>query len=231
MRTKLMMAVIAVSGVGLVMSCSGGNDMMMMMGFDKWEGDTPHLHVEGTVKGTKVSINLTGADAMDTAKLYCKREYFADPNDAGMLDLSTATPSEVKIIWNIGSGQDGYEVAELEIKRHDFRANAKDDKVTFVTRNDAMQPTGQNAWLEIQKNTPDAGIAAAPKVLEYGAASGTYTHGEYECTRDATNMALCSTADKGKMGGFIDGTWTDTDKLKASWTAICIKDAPEARVQ
>lgn len=207
--------------VWLVSSCGGPAPTPDAV--DKWRGATPHLRVEGQLKGEKISINLTGEAAADVLQLRCRREYFADKDDAGVLNVATAVPSEVKIIWKFATDA-GVDSAELEIKRHDFRANAAGDKATAIVRSDLMQPTGADFWFEYQKNDPDSGV----KTLEYGAQSGTYTHGTYDCTRDSAKPALCA-AQTGTQGGFFTGVWSETDKLSASWTANCNEDKVEAR--
>src|SRR3954471_6139289 len=100
MMARLAVAVAVVAGVA-VLSC-GSNNMMMNNVVDHWLGPTPHLRLEGTLKGEKVSIDMTGAAAADTTQLWCRREYFADAVDGG-LDLTTSVPSEVKILYNQGT--------------------------------------------------------------------------------------------------------------------------------
>ncbi len=224
MKTRWLSLIGMLTGTVVAVSCSSSTGGTGTDTLDKWRGSTPHLRVEGQLKGEKISINLTGAQASDVLNLRCRREYFADSNDAGVLNAATAIPSEVKIIWVISDDGGVVNSAQLEFKRHDFRSNKEGDKVTAIPRNDTMLPTGQNFWLEYQKNDPDGGV----KLLEYGAQSGTYTHGTYDCPRDAAKPAVCQAA-MGTMGGFVTGVWSDTDKLSASWTANCNTDRLEAK--
>jgi hypothetical protein len=117
---------------------------------------------------------------------------------------------------------------EIELKHHDFRSNTAGDQLTAVLRQDAFetQPLpADNFWLEWQSNDPE------PKADQYGAQSGTYTHGEFQCTPDATHPTLCGAEGKhaanGDVGGFVTGVWSETDNAKISFTAHCIQDSVE----
>lgn len=229
--------------VAALFACGGNSSTSDLT---KWLGPQPHfvmkgvLHVQdsylpdggnGPIVEKDFNIDLEGADAEDTNKLYCKREYFANGPDDQHLDYSTAVPSEIKVIYNFVDADGNPQSGQIELKHHDFRSNQPGDQLTAILRpgNDA-KPGANEFWLEWQNNHPKA------KTANYGAQSGTYIHGEYQCTPDATYPKLCGEetsqakpfhAPNGDVGGFVKGIWSPTDHATVSFTAHCIQDSVE----
>lgn len=226
----LCLAGIAVLGLGFA-GC--GDTTEGPAPLTEWQGETPHFWLEGTITQTNggtptpISIKIEGADATDASKLHCRREYFAQPDAEGNLDLSTAVPSELKIYYNYTDADKTQKQGIVDLKRHNFLANQPGDTVTAINRNKTTPAGEDQFFLVLQVN--DANGAAVVKTT---AQSGTYTHGEYECTPDATNPKLCGPvgdhAANGNVGGFASGVWSASENLKISFTAPCTTDFVEA---
>ena len=209
---------------------------------DHWQGATAHFWLEGTITQTNggtptpIKINIEGADATDTTKLHCRREYFADPmtDGSGNLDYSTATPSELKIYFDYtDSGDHTLKHGLVALKRHNFLANHAGDTVTAINRDGTTAAAADQFFLVFQANSAPSTDPSVTTLIKTTAQSGTYTHGEYQCTPDATNPKLCGAigthAANGDVGGFASGVWSASENLKVSFTAPCTVDFVEAR--
>jgi hypothetical protein len=212
----------------------GGDDPQPPAELTKWEGSTPHFWLEGTITQTNggtptpISIKIEGADATDTTKLRCRREYMADPDSNGDLDYTTATPSELKVYFDYTDADKTVKHGIVEFKKHDFRANQPGDTVTAINRDGTTVANASQFFFVYQANSADG-----TSLIKTTAQSGTYTHGEFQCTPDATNPALCGPlgdhAPMGNVGGYASGVWSASENLKVSLTAPCTTDIVEAR--
>jgi|GEM_PF-4011703 len=234
MNLKLLcLAGIGVLGLGLS-GCGDDTKVDPPVELTNWQGETPHLWIEGTLTQTNggtptpISVKIEGADALDATKLHCRREYMADPDANGDLDYSTATPSELKVYFDYADADGTTKHGIVELKKHDFKANQAGDTVTAINRDGTTIANANQFFFVYQAN--DAGGTALIKTT---AQSGTYTHGEYQCTPDATNPALCGPlgdhAAMGNVGGYVTGIWSASENLKVSFTAPCTTDFVEAR--
>lgn len=193
----------------------------------QWEGDAPHLHIEGTIRrmadGTPqpLNVDLTGADAQDLLKLHCEREYFGTSDGAGGWVDNSEVGSEVKIKYDFTDPDGNIQHARFELKRHDFRDDAIGTVVPAVLRDDSASAPAGKFWLEWQNNDP------TDKAYEYGAQSGSFKLEKFDCTPDPDEPGICNHTAGDKIGGFIQGVWSPSEKLAVSFTAVCDEDSVE----
>src|SRR5437773_4666951 len=98
MRKEPSMSTSRASWLVLVLSAGCGNSTPMEMAPTAWEGAQLHLNAFGTLNGEKIQLKLTGADAMDTTKLWCIREYTV-PAPNGMPDYSKGSNTEEQVFF------------------------------------------------------------------------------------------------------------------------------------
>ena len=186
----------------------------------KWEGATRHLKIVGTIMGEMLNIDVSGAAAMDTANLWCEREYQVPSDANGMPNYAAGHNSEVRIkapVMVAGAPR----LIDLGLKRHDFQLDPAGHNVPVIPRDDANSPCGLNScsndsmWLSWTWR--DATTKAA--TYKMAAVSGTYTTGEFTGTPDQTGLMIPENT--GSVGGFATGQWSATESLTISFDASC----------
>jgi hypothetical protein len=211
--TGMMVAAMALVGCG-------GNSSTT---FDKWQGSTRHLRVTGTIHGEMIDINVSGADALDTTKLWCEREYQV-PNDmSGMPDYALGHNSEVRVKAPVMIGGES-RLLDFGLKRHDFETTAAGTVVPVIPRDDTHSPctltscTNANMWLSwTWRNPADNSV-----IYKAAAQSGSFTLGEFVGTPDSSGLIIPENT--GNVGGFASGQWSATDSIVASFDANCTKN-------
>ena len=190
----------------------------------KWLGPTPHLRIVGTINGEKLDINITGAQAANTTALWCEREYQVPTATNGQPDYSMGHNSEVRFKAPVTiNGQ--ARILDLEIKMHNFQADASGTVVTVVPRDDnnppcaatgCTQPT--HMWLQWVWINPTDGT----NLYKMAAQTGQLTTGEFTGSPDATGLLI--TENTGSVGGFATGQWSATESLTVSFDVKCTTD-------
>lgn len=201
----------------LTMTGCGGSDTATVT---KWMGSVRHLRIVGTIMGETIDINIASADANDSTKLWCEREYQV-PNDAlGNPDYSLGHNSELRIKGPITiNGQ--MRLLDFGLKRHNYQADPAGTIVPVIPRDDANSPCGlnnctnDNMWLSwTWRNPADNSVT-----YKSAAQSGNFTLGEYVGTPDATGLLIPQNT--GDVGGFATGQWSATESISASFDANC----------
>jgi hypothetical protein len=194
----------------------------------QWLGTMRHLRVAGTIHGpgamapvTSVDINLTGATAADTTKVWCEREYQIPNDSSGMPIYSMGHDAEVRARSVLAFNGQMVEV-DIGLKRHDWQRERAGNNVMVIPRVDSMSPctlascTNTTAWLSWAWRDPANNFAVLYKAA---ATSGTITLGEYVGTPDANGLEI--PPNTGDIGAFATGQWSASESLAISFDANC----------
>ena len=179
-----------------------------------WGGTTPHLTIAGSVNSEKIDISMADAVAVDTAQLWCVREYEV-PLVNGALDYSQAKMVEIKVRTNARFTLDGGDrYAELELKKHDFQHDAIGAVTTIVPRSDVQLPGPKEMWFEWEWHAPDK-----TTLFEQAAVSGEFKLEEFTGTPDASGVVIPSGT--GTVGGTLTAKWNEVDSIRMSFSVKC----------
>ena len=175
---------------------------------DAWLGADPHFDVVGTINGETLDVSL---DATDRAEVWCTREYTVP--DVGGPQYADGSLTEIKVDAYITIGGVRRYV-ELELKKHDYQSDTIGTMTTIVSRSDLMDPAATEMWLEWEWHD-EAGTTS----FEQAALNGSFTLNEYSGTRDSTGLIIPD--DTGRVGGYWNARWSETEELHGSFTVNC----------
>jgi hypothetical protein len=178
-----------------------------------WAGQTPHFSLVGRLNGEDLRLELSGADAADRAKLFCKREYLV-PLVGGQRDYARGFLSEVKVDAFVTVGGQA-RMLELEFKQHDLQKDAPGAALTVAPRVEGVPLAPDALWLEAEWHVDGV------QVYERAAQMGTFTLGAMTGQPDATGLVV--PRNTGSVGGFFSTRWSETEFLTVSFTALCTK--------
>jgi hypothetical protein len=179
-----------------------------------WQGPTQHFRAVGTLHGNPIDLTVSGADAMDTTKLWCEREYTVPMTSTGMPDYPNGKLTEVRVLAMVTiAGQS--KKLRIELKEHDFQTEPPNTQTAIVLRNDAVPTTPTQMWLEWEEHDP----VTDAKTYVSDAQTGSFTKGEMGGTPDQTGLLIPEHT--GTVGGFANGTWSPTECMVVSFDAKC----------
>src|SRR5690606_29675309 len=197
----------------LLLSCAAADEDRIT----EWQGDEPHLIVQGTIDGEDVDFELRGADAMNASKDACELEWAAPPLVAGgdEPDLSQAKLNETTLLAQVEvAGETRF--WSLELKSHDFRQDSPGDVIDVIPRVETQPPSPSEVWIEVEWQDAFDG----EEIFESGAQSGIIV------TRGitGTEMAGIPVFEEGSSfaAGFVDASWSARDELVISFTSPCV---------
>lgn len=184
----------------------------------KWMGSTRHLRVVGKIMGEDINININGATANDTTKLWSEREYQVPNGTNGMPDYAMGHNSEVRVKGLVTiNGQ--MRLLDIGLKRQDWQADAPGTVIPVIPRDDTNSPCGlasctnKSAWLSWTWRNP----ATNSVMYKSAAQSGSITLGEYVGTPDSTGLII--PPGTGNVGAFATGQWSATESITLSFDA------------
>jgi hypothetical protein len=171
--------------------------------------------------GESIDVNITGSAAMNTASLWCEREYQVPTDTTGNPIYAQGHNSEVRIKAPVTINGDA-RILDLELKEHNFQADPSGTVTTVVPRVDTNPPCAASGctqpthmWLQwVWFHAADGS-----QLYKQAAQSGSYTAGEFTGSPDSTGLEIMQNT--GAVGGFATGTWSATESISASFDANC----------
>jgi hypothetical protein len=211
--------VVAVGSIASLAGCGGTSGDSAPT---EWQGATPHLNVVGFIDGENINIQLTGADAANTAKLWCEREYQVPTDTAGNPIYNMGHNSEVRIrLPATTTGMPARGLA-IELKMHDYQDDAAGTTTPVIVRDDNNPPCTADGcaqpkvmWLGWTWHD----LATDAVIYKMAAQSGSYKSGEFTGAKDSTGLFIMENS--GNVGGFATGQWSTTEKISVSFDAKC----------
>jgi hypothetical protein len=179
-----------------------------------WQGGAAHLMVKGHLNGEDLDVAITGEDAADTATLWCGREYGGPPDANGDPDVTRAKLYKTNIYAQVTIGGEDRRL-ELELKPHDFQADAVPSTTRIIARVDEESVATDATWLDFEWHTPDG----EGDLLETSAQTGTFELELYSGEPGADGLII--PAGEGSIGGRLDAKWSENERLQVSVTAPC----------
>jgi hypothetical protein len=181
-----------------------------------WKGADAHLVVRGHLNGEDIDVALTGADAMNSERLWCAREYQAPEDANGEPDASRAKLYEITLNGIVTiHGEE--RLLQLELKPHDFQSDPVPAVVHVVPRVDDHAPASNELWAEFEWLTPDG----ETDLLETSAHAGAFRLELY--TGQPGSDGITIPAGMGAFGGTLSAKWSEQEQLQMSVSAPCIE--------
>jgi hypothetical protein len=183
-----------------------------------WKGEQPHLSIQGFLNGEDVAVSMDGEGLADGTTVYCERKYQA-PDLDGAADLAHATQTEVTIIGTATvAGQ--MRNFELELMGHALQYDKPGTKLTIVPRVDDVMPKAREMWLEMEWSTLDG-----EDLLESAAHDGSFTLELFSGEPGEGGVVIPE--GEGHVGGYAEARWSVDEKLKISFSSICMTNDVE----
>lgn len=180
----------------------------------EWAGTGLHLKIEGSLAGDDLSYDLGEAEASDTTKVWCKREWEAQDDGTGNPDYSTGVFVEGKLDAILDVAGETRRL-ELEFKRIDLQSASAGDTFTVVPRSETVEPGPTELWMEWEWND-------IPVEYEQAAQSGTFVLGELTGEGSTETGGLVIPENTGTFGAFASGKWSETESVAVSFTVNCV---------
>ncbi|AKF03900.1 hypothetical protein [Sandaracinus amylolyticus] len=184
----------------------GGRDIT------EWMGDDYHFEAVGFLHGEELDISL-GASAADSTLLFCTREYTVPQAADGTPRYDQGQLTELKINAFVEVEGERRQI-ELELKRHDFQADAVGTETAIVPRTATGEPGASEAWLEWEwHDESDA------TTFEAAGQTGTVVLELYDGQPDETGLVIPD--GMGAVGVHWTARWSETEEIRGSFTVPC----------
>ena len=111
---------------------------------------------------------------------------------------------------------EGGDRIELELKQHDFSADAAGATVAIVPRDDTVAPASNEMWAEWEWHS----ASDDETTFESAAQTGSLVLGVHEGEVDSTGLVLTG----GSVGGFLRARWSQSEEVTISFTVPCTEE-------
>ncbi len=182
-----------------------------------WQGAEPHFVVKGHLNGEDLDLSIVGEAAADPERVWCGREYDGPPDANGEPDVSLAKLYKVNVYAQVNIGGEARRL-ELEFKPYDFQAATVPSSIEIVARVDDESVAESAMWTDFEWHTPDG----EGDLLETSAQTGRFELELY--TGEPGDDGLMIPEGEGSIGGTMDASWSEQDRLQVSMTALCTEN-------
>jgi hypothetical protein len=176
-----------------------------------WQGETPHLSIEGRLNGEDIAIEIDGDGAANGTRAWCAREYEAPLREDDSLDLTQATSTATEIN---GSASIGGEERTFELELRDHALHRDEVGASLAVVPDDTEVAAGELQIEWEWHIGDVDL------FEASAQDG---HVDLELfTGNPGSGGIVIPSGEGSVGGVIEARWSLDESLSVSFTLPCM---------